>query len=268
VKLGEIDAETYVVKGVGAIHMARWMGTIIAGLKADLLFKHVPGHVMTAEDLKKLQRINKLMVHVLLRFWFQATLAADAPFNTLELCQELNAYRRVDKELAEVCLAKVKKHAWFDAEEFIPFGLASDKVSAEEKAAIAARLLEQPKDQLRPGPPVMLTITPTTTLSLLIGPQSWHFFDRLGISSDFLSEPVATWASIPAFTKFENFVDNVHIVNDIAERLVKRASDYASLHGKGEAQFQATLQTVERAIERRPDRRTKAALKASLEKCL
>jgi hypothetical protein len=257
VKLGEIDVETYVVKDIGAIHMARWLGSIMAGLKADLLSKHFPADVMSAEDLLKLQRINKLMVHVLLRFWFQAMLAADAPFNSLELCRGLTAYKKVDKELAGVCLAKVKKHLWFGTEEFIPFGLASDKVSAEEKSAIASRLLEQPKDQLRPGPPVMPTVTPSTTLSSLVGPQSWHFFHRLGISSDFLSEPVATWPFIPAFQKFENFVDNAHIVNDIAERLVKRMSDYASLHGKGKAQFQATLQTMERAILRRPDRRTK-----------
>jgi hypothetical protein len=50
------------------------------------------------------------------------------------------------------------------------------------------------------------------------------------------------------------------------ERLMKRTTDYASLHGRGEVQFQATLQTVEQAIQRRPDRRMKAALKASLEK--
>ena len=56
-----------------------------------------------------------------------------------------------------------------------------------------------------------------------------------------------------------------NVSQDIAERLVKQTSDYASLHGWGEAQFQVTLQTMETAIQRCPDRKTKAALKASLE---
>jgi hypothetical protein len=219
---------------------------------------------MTADDLKKLQRINRLMIHVLLRFWFLATLSSDAPSNQLGLYQELLAYRQIDPQLADACIAKLQRHLSYLTEELVVFSLASETVSDDEKKEIALRLLEQPQDQLRPGPPKMPPLTPSTTLSSHVGPQSWHFFHRLHINSHFLSEPVSTWPQIPAFQKFERFVDDAHVVNDIAERLVKRTTDYASLHGRGEAQFQATLQTVEQAIKRRPDRKTKAALKASL----
>jgi hypothetical protein len=45
VKLGEIDASTYVLKDIGAISSVRWSGSLMAGLKGDLLSKHVPtGH--------------------------------------------------------------------------------------------------------------------------------------------------------------------------------------------------------------------------------
>jgi hypothetical protein len=40
--LGEIDPDTYTIKGIGAIHFARFMGTLLARLKAELLSKHVP----------------------------------------------------------------------------------------------------------------------------------------------------------------------------------------------------------------------------------
>jgi hypothetical protein len=200
------------------MHLARWMGHILAGLKADLLFKHVPAEVLSATQLLILQRINRIMVHVIIRFWFQATLAADAPSNTLELYQELLKYRRIDKELADLCIAKLQRHLWFAAEEFAPWGLASEKVSPAEKSEIAACLLEQPRDQLRTGPPKMPPLALISTLASRIGPQSWHFFHRLNISPEFLSEPVETWPQIPAFQKFQEFIDNVHIVNDVAER--------------------------------------------------
>jgi hypothetical protein len=56
-KLGEIDPATYTIKGIGAIHLARWMGTLPAGIKADLLSKHVSANMMSAEDLECLLSI-------------------------------------------------------------------------------------------------------------------------------------------------------------------------------------------------------------------
>jgi hypothetical protein len=95
--LGHIDASTYTIKTFGAIHSARWMGSLLAGLKAELLKKHVPVEVLSPERLRGLRRINKLMTHIIIRYWFKATHSADAPFNQLELVKELTAYTKIDK---------------------------------------------------------------------------------------------------------------------------------------------------------------------------
>jgi hypothetical protein len=105
---------------------------------------------MSAEDLKRLHRINKIMIHIIIRYWFESAMTADAAINQLEQYQVLLAYRKVDRELADVCIAKVQKHLYlylyYTAEEIIVLGLVSKKVSAAEKADMAKKLLEQPAD--------------------------------------------------------------------------------------------------------------------------
>jgi hypothetical protein len=58
-ELGEIDPATHTIKGISTIHLARWMGTLLAGIKADLLSKHVPANIMSAEGLKRLCALTR-----------------------------------------------------------------------------------------------------------------------------------------------------------------------------------------------------------------
>jgi hypothetical protein len=91
------------------------------------------------------------MIHIIIRYWLEYAMTANATINQLELYQELLAYRKVDRELADVCIAKVQKHLYlyYTAEEMIVLGLVSKKVSAAERANMAKKLLEQPADQLK-----------------------------------------------------------------------------------------------------------------------
>jgi hypothetical protein len=45
--------------------------------------------------------------------------------NQLKLNQEFLAYRKVDKELADVSIAKVQKHLYYTAENMVVHGLVS-----------------------------------------------------------------------------------------------------------------------------------------------
>jgi hypothetical protein len=128
-----------------------------------------------------LQRINKLMVHVIIKFWFLANESANYPKHLLNLYHKLRAWRRIDRQLADTVIECLMRHLYLLAEEFITFALAATNVSVEEKAEVAAALLRQPRDQLRPGFPAMPPLTPTTTLATRVGPQSWHFLQAMEI---------------------------------------------------------------------------------------
>jgi hypothetical protein len=53
-KLGEIQPEDIpkVGKKLGALTRARWMGTLVAGLKAELFKAQVPPNVMSEEEFR------------------------------------------------------------------------------------------------------------------------------------------------------------------------------------------------------------------------
>ena len=91
-------------------------------------------------------------------------------------------------------------------------------------------------------------------------------FHALSIDTKFLEEPVETWDQNPAYKKFETFVEQLPITNDISKRLIRRTVVYANYGGKSEEDFQATLLTVGDAIATVPKCDTKAALIAAYKK--
>ena len=93
-----------------------------------------------------------------------------------------------------------------------------------------------------------------------VGPQSHYLFQALGIGTGFLSEPVNSWAQIPSYVKFSNFVANLQVTNDESERLVRRTVVCASTSPQGEQEFQGQLQMVGSNISRLPQRDTKKKL--------
>ena len=103
----------------------------------------------------------------------------------------------------------------------------------------------------------MPRLTPESTLTSRIGPQSRFLFKKLGLDIKFLKEPIHSWSEIPDFQTFSNSVRHVPVVNDECERLCKRTSDYASKNGMTEADFSATLQLVGSAIKVLPSQMLK-----------
>ena len=55
----------------------------------------------------------------------------------------------------------------------------------------------------------------------MVTPDSWQLFKILKISPDWLALPPAEWDSNPDYMEFRNFVREVKVTNDCAERGVK-----------------------------------------------
>ena len=104
------------------------------------------------------------------------------------------------------------------------YSLLSDHaVTNEEKEKIAKRICLMPQtDEFRRGRPVMkVDVNDKTTLSDLVGPDSWFIFDALSADRDWLRQPVSHWHLDKSFQKIHEFVNKVKVVNDATERGVK-----------------------------------------------
>ena len=80
--------------------------------------------------------MNKIMTHVIVKFWFESKSAADMPFNVIQLYKDLLDYKRFDKEMADNVIKCLERHLRNCSEENVVLALASDKVEERERERV------------------------------------------------------------------------------------------------------------------------------------
>lgn len=251
----------------GAVHKARFMGKLLYAYKLVLLASKISadlpkGSVFCANQLPRLERFVKFVTFCYVPWWLTCSLACDAPVNDLMLLQRLTEYAMVDADSARTAHKALSNHLWYLTEELVPLSLFSDSVEDEVKDDIAQVLLVQPIDGKtarhgkgfgKPNLP-MLKMDDTLDLVSFFGQNSWHFFKLLKINSSFLGQPASTWSGNNDYQKAKAIVANLSIVNDLAERGVKLASEFLSAT-RCESSFQNVLQVVENDRHALPNQR-------------
>jgi len=100
--------------------------------------------------------------------------------NDLRFWKQLMRFRAVDQELADAAMAVIRRHRWYLSQEVAIFSLFSTKISADEKAQLASRLLSCPVPEHFPlGAPEFPDIHET----IAGGPhriKNWTVFVMLG----------------------------------------------------------------------------------------
>ena len=79
------------------------------------------------------------------------------------------------------------------------------------------------------------------------------FFNKLGISTDFLEYEPETWSSREDFTKGEEIIKAIRVTNDHAERAVALVQEYNRRVTHDEDQLQFLLQVVSEHRRQFPD---------------
>ena len=78
-----------------------------------------------------------------------------------------------------------------------------------------------------------------------VQPHSWDFFTILRVEADWLTWPLDKWEESEDYRKAWQFVTTVKVVNDVAERGIKLASDYVQSLTKDSEVRQKIFQAVE-----------------------
>ncbi len=66
-------------------------------------------------------------------------------------------------------------------------------------------------------------------LSALIGQRSWLLFHLLNAGTEWLHRPVRSWEDCPEYKRVGDFLGDLSVVNDAAERCVKDITEYAEM---------------------------------------
>ena len=152
--------------------------------------------------------------------------------------------------LTSQCLASLPS-SWRTSQEKVVLSLASDKVSNNDKALMASALLskqesEDPEDGA-------LCVDGETQLPDLVDESSWLVFQLLGSDArHWLSKPVSIWETDDKYQENQQFVRELKVTNDVAERGIALIQAFANTVTRDEQQLEWLLQAVEAHRKRTP----------------
>ena len=161
-------------------------------------------------------------------------------------------YRERECAVADACIASCQRHLWYITPQLLPMILCDDGTEPEMRESVAKRLLSIPRHlNIQPGKPTFPHIEVVGNQfhisKTMLNEKSWLLFNLLKFSDEdmkWLDQPHTEWEAYPGYTKLFNFVNNMKVVNDIAERGIKLISDFAN-KCTDEQQRQSLLQVVE-----------------------
>ncbi|KAG7168401.1 hypothetical protein Hamer_G002435, partial [Homarus americanus] len=137
------------------------------------------------------------------------------------------------------------RHLWYLSEESVALALFSDSVSYAEKREI---LESMKRKNEKKECPKKLEVTeeeiPSLELKNLASTNTNCFFQNTLLNSGFVSKDPSQWNDNPQFLQSREILQELQVVNDVAERAVKLIQDYNSSITKSEDQKQYLLQVV------------------------
>ncbi|KAF0744220.1 Uncharacterized protein FWK35_00019537, partial [Aphis craccivora] len=223
--LGQTPPNGIFFKVPGPIHHARWMSKAIYSIKIFLFLR------------------------IYIKQWFCARAAALALNMDLKFIKDIILYEVIDEQISKSALKKMCEAtslAFFD-----------DKVSSQTKIkmvkAMQSRDIESEANKRIILKPNEIYDYSNKDISDFISIQSSNFFNRFGIPMDFLDLDPKLWNENDQYKRSKELVNNINVVNDIAERGVKLIEDYNKLLTKNENQKQYLLQVVSEYRQQFPD---------------
>ena len=136
----------------------------------------------------------------------------------------------------------------------------SNKLSMDEKSRVASRLLTHQAnipEKYKLEKPKFPLIDEKTVLVDLLSSQSFKFFTVLGLDWSWMAKDPEQWEEDDDYKAAKEFVKTVKVTNDVAERGVKMAADYATILTKDDKVRAQILQSVENCRQKYPNFRKK-----------
>ena len=259
VRLGG-EAEGFSFKLPGADSNARWMAKTIYINKMRLLGKVFP---MSVEEQMMVKQLSEFVILFYARFWFTTPLACSAAREDLDFINNLQEYRKINGKFFWDVIKSVYNHLWYLTPQMITLALFDKDLESSSKEEMARMLHSIDRVQIHTGKPTFPIIAPQARYNMasLVGPESWLLFDLFDMSGpqDWLLAPASSWHLSPCFRRLEGFVNNLVVVNDLAERGCHLATEFIN-RVQSEEQRHALTQVVEEYRGRVKDY-TKSSLK-------
>lgn len=244
----------------GPMHHARWMSKALYSLKIYLFRTEFN---LTEFEENNLRDICAFIIRFYVKAWFKCPAASLAPYQDLCLIREIYNYKSCDKQISEAVIKKFSNHLWYLSDECVALSLFDENVSNEIKREISDKIktlksnnydgddtdYDDDVDVIENMKRVPLKPSEIGTfiqkgLPDFVTGNTHKFFNRFGISTNFLNEDPFKWNENEAYIEGKNIIHHLNVVNDAAERGVKLIEEYNKVLTKKEDEKQYLLQVV------------------------
>jgi len=260
------------LKPFAPISQARWMGKLIYILKKYLLRNNLE---LEDDELGKMRLFLCFAIQFYVFRFLESPLSIESAKNDLDFLKvlqrtvTLEGIKRVGNQkrgrpmkgakkpailtlttisdIAKVALDKMLEHTWYLSEENVGFAFFDERISTNERNEMVKNLKNG--DYKFKIEHEMLVIKYDQIASLripdLVSKKTQAFFEILQINTSFFQKDAADWATDENYCNARDFVRQIHVVNDVAERgigLIKGVLD--TFAGKKEEDLQGRFLTV------------------------
>ena len=247
---GDIHMARWMAKLLNTMKMVLLFKKIEAELHPGAVFEVTNSRQKRSKQkkevqLEKLVRLLKFVVAVNIPWRVTCGSATDAPQNDLLLLKVMGQYQAIDSQVVEVTFQALRwypattskpfsGHLWYLTQEMLPLLLFSPHIPDDVKASVAKAILQSEKSEefvMRKGNGFGRPLFQQTGMYIsevsgrrledFVGPDSWKFFQVLGLDSSFLNEPVSSLPSLENWAVASKALNQLQVKNDAAERGVK-----------------------------------------------
>ena len=156
----------------------------------------------------------------------------------------------IDEKMGNAGLESIKRHLWYLTEEWCIINMFDEYRSDWSRSIMAKQLFKTPRPSSFPiGKPKFPNIDVQKGIPFLhelIGSRSWLIFHLLGLDKkqEWLQLKPKYWELFEDYRTLRDFVKNLQVVNESAERGIKMITDFKDVV-RDEDHLQNVLQVVE-----------------------
>ena len=161
--------------------------------------------------------------------------AITAPRLDLEYYINLLKYRNLHPpgshryRMAEAMINSFLLHTWMLTQEIVIFCLWDENLPARVRRGVADKVMAAQHPEMKIGKPDLpKELGNNPKLQDLVGPRSHLFFWLLRIGTNWLAQPVSRWKNDPEYIRVRDWLKELKVVNDCAERCIKDITEYAN----------------------------------------
>ena len=224
------------IRKPGACHRARFMASCLYLYKIYMFQSQFME--LSPDQASEVSILVEYIALIHVPYFLKAPIAASAPRQDRDFWIDLLAYKgcfdeqSVQFEMISAVQKNFRNHLWYLTEQLVVFGLFDDHLCNEERKCMAVKLYSEVRPQnFRPGKPKFPTdlLTDAPQLDSFVGPKSWLLFEKLDANGAWLNSDPIEWENVGEYQRMYNFVRELKVVNDLAERCVKDIEEYKNM---------------------------------------